>query len=503
MLNNYLVEKFNHAFRASTPLVSINCFDMEVTMQSISENLKTPDMTAVIQWDCVNGYRPRNNKGVEAINAALGGESVEMTINPIEALQTAQKLPENTILFILNGHLFFKDNPSFLQAFWNLRDTFKSVKKMCVILSNQFILPTEIQQDVLILNEKLPTEDELRNLLKEMCTEFSDDHGIKISDEDIAAGVTALKGLSFFPAEQSIALSLKKTGLDIEELWARKIQLINDTPGLAVWKDGQKFDDLGGLPEIKSRFRRIIKGRKSPSVIIWIDEIEKSMAGTQGDSSGTSHDQLGVLLSEMVEKDYTGSILVGVPGAAKSAMAKAMGSEAEILTIKLDLGAMKGQFVGLSEERIRNAMKIIEAVGGIGGAFFIATSNDISSIKPELKRRFTKGIWFFDLPTREEREIIWSIYLKKYELGKSHKVSDEGWTGAEIENCCKMAWEENISVEEASKSIIPVSVSGKAQVDSLREDANGKYASTNYPGVYNASTRDIQMVPSKRKIQDL
>lgn len=500
MLNNYLVEKFNHAFRASTPLISINCFDPEATMQAISDNLKTPDMTAVIQWDCVNGYRPRNNKGIEAINAALQGESIEMTINPIEALRLAQMLPENTILFILNGHLFFKDNPSFLQAFWNLRDNFKSVKKAAVILTNQFILPTELQQDVLILNEKLPTEDELRHLLSDMCGEFSTDHNIKISKEDIENGVTALKGLSFFPAEQSIALSLKKTGLDVEELWARKIQLINDTPGLSVWKDGHKFDDLGGLPEIKARFRRIIAGRKPITVVVWIDEIEKAMAGSMGDSSGTSQDQLGVLLSEMQEKDYSGSIFVGVPGAAKSAMAKAIGNESEVLTIKLDLGEMKGQFVGLSEERIRNAMKIIEAVGGIGGAYFIATSNDIRAIKPELKRRFRSGIWFFDLPTREERELIWKIYLKKYDLGSSHKVQDEGWTGAEIENCCKMAWEECISVEEASKSIIPVSISGKAQVDMLREEANGKYASTNYPGVYNASTSGMQIQSSKRKL---
>ena len=503
MLNNYLIEKFNHAFRASTPLVSINCFDPEATIQSITDNLKNPTKTAVIQWDCVNGYRPRNEKGLEAINTALSGESIETTINPLEALTTAQRLPENTILFILNGHLFFKDNPSFLQAFWNLRDTFKSSKKMCAILTNQFIMPTEIQQDVLVLNEKLPTEDDLRQLLKEICTEFSEDFKIKISNEDIEAGVVALKGLSFFPAEQSIALSLKKTGLDVKELWARKIQLINDTPGLSVWKDGHKFDNLGGLPEVKSRFKRIINGKKPPTLIIWLDEIEKAMAGSMGDTSGTSQDQLGVLLSEMQEKDYSGAIFVGVPGAAKSAMAKAIGNESNSLTIKLDLGEMKGQFVGLSEERIRNAMKIIEAVGGSGGAFFIATSNDIRALKPELKRRFSKGIWFFDLPTKDEKKSIWKIYIDKYELSDSiNSVNDEGWTGAEIENCCKMAWEENISISEASKSIIPVSVSGKTQIDMLREEANGKYASTNYAGVYNSSLKDMEIIKTRRVIKD-
>ncbi len=51
---------------------------------------------------------------------------------------------------------------------------------------------------------------------------------------------------------------------------------------------------------------------------------------------------------------------------------------------------------------------------------FIATSNSIASLPPELRRRFTLGTFFFDLPTAEERETIWRIYLKKYD-GQAQK----------------------------------------------------------------------------------
>jgi len=504
-LENQLIKDFNKGIKVSTPLFSINCFDPEMLLKNLSEKL-VPIINdfgskerPMIQWDCVRGWQARNKSAIEAIGMALNGAELEDTFNPVSSLKLAQNLPEGSILFLLNGHLYFKDDFSFLQAFWNLRDTFKATNRACVILTNSFILPLEIQNDVLILDEKLPDEEDLRNIIKELAEE----NEIKLSEEDIEKGVVALKGLSAFPAEQSVALSLGKSGLDIENLWSRKIQKINETPGLSVHKDGAKFENLGGLEEIKNRFSRIIKGKKSPKVIVWIDEIEKAMAGAGTESSGTTMDQLGVLLNEFVEKDYSGSVFVGVPGAAKSALAKAIGNEAEVITIKLDLGEMKGQFVGLSEERIRTGMKVIEAVGGFGGAFFVATSNDISSIKPELLRRFKKGVWFFDLPTREEREVIWKIYLKKYEfdinLVKSIRF-DEGWTGAEIENCCMTAWEEEISIEEASKSIIPVSVSGKEQVERLRNEANGKYSSTNYAGVYNSSMNDVKFIQPKRRI---
>ena len=61
-------------------------------------------------------------------------------------------------------------------------------------------------------------------------------------------------------------------------------------------------------------------------------------------------------------------------GTAKSMVAKAAGNSAGVLTIKLDLGALKGGIVGESEANIRQALKVIQAVSG-GKPFFVATSN--------------------------------------------------------------------------------------------------------------------------------
>jgi len=73
--------------------------------------------------------------------------------------------------------------------------------------------------------------------------------------------------------------------------------------------------------------------------------------------------------------------------------------------------------------------------------FVVCTANDVSKLPPEFSRaeRFD-GIFFLDLPSREERQAIWKLYLQKYDLDAGQKLpSDEQWTGAEIKSCCRLA----------------------------------------------------------------
>ena len=60
----------------------------------------------------------------------------------------------------------------------------------------------------------------------------------------------------------------------------------------------------------------------------------------------------------------------------------------------------------------------------------------------------------------------------------------KGWTGADIRNCCEVAWRLNISLVEASKFITPVSQSDPESIAKLRKMADGRFLSASYPGVY-------------------
>ena len=67
-------------------------------------------------------------------------------------------------------------------------------------------------------------------------------------------------------------------------------------------------------------------------------------------------------------------------------------------------------------------------------SYVICTCNDISKLPPEFSRseRFD-GIWFLDLPGRQQKAAIWDIYLKMFELDPDQpRPKDDQWTGAEI-----------------------------------------------------------------------
>jgi hypothetical protein len=46
-------------------------------------------------------------------------------------------------------------------------------------------------------------------------------------------------------------MSLVKRELDTADLWERKRQIIEQTPGLSVWRGGETFEDIGGVENVK------------------------------------------------------------------------------------------------------------------------------------------------------------------------------------------------------------------------------------------------------------
>ena len=175
-------------------------------------------------------------------------------------------------------------------------------------------------------------------------------------------------------------------------------------------------------------------------------------------------------------------MFLGPPGAAKSAVGKAAGNTAGVPTIAFDLAAMQDSLVGASGERLRAALQVVDAVSQ-GRSLWIATCNSIVSLSPELRRRFTLGTFFFDLPSPEERAAIWKIYVAKY--GVSGELpDDDGWTGAEIKECCRKAYRLKLTLKESAEYLVPVSRSAADQIKALRQQASGKFISASYPGVY-------------------
>jgi hypothetical protein len=470
-------------------------------MSLIEKQLNGARKTCFFQWDCMRGIRGRDEKSVEALLPLFPDkEELEQTFDPALCLDIAGKLPEvgmivrtaegtevpcfGSVLFALNMHRFL-ESPRVLQGVWNLRDRLKQRGCMLVILSHGFTLPPELYHDVVVIDDPLPTPDELEGIL------LAEYGNAGVGEPDAVTrqkGVEALRGLAAFPAEQAVAMSMTTKGVNLDSLWDQKRAIVSQIPGLSFSNATMTYADIGGLFQIKEFLTRIFNGRRRPSVVVYLEEMDKMFAGSGGEAqndTGVSQDALGVILETMEERGWTGLIALGPPGSGKSLTSTATGNEFGVPTIKFDMGATRNKWVGESEQNIRAAMKTLYAIGG-ENVFFFGSANSIQTLRPELIRRFRAGQWMFDFPSAVERESIWKINLSKFGLGKdAGGLPDDGnWTGADIRNCCEVAWMCDIPLRQAVQYITPVYLIRPERVDSLRRSAHGRFLSASDTGLY-------------------
>ena len=219
-----------------------------------------------------------------------------------------------------------------------------------------------------------------------------------------------------------------------------------------------------------------------------------------------------------------GVLLLSPPGCGKSQFCKALGKEVDRPVLILDVGSLMGSLVGQSEERTRQALRVIDAMApcvvmidevekafsGVNGSgdsgvsarmfgtflswlndhesdvFVVCTANDVSKLPPEFGRseRFD-GIFFLDLPQQEEKDAIWNIYLDLFRIDRQQRMPDDtDWTGAEIKACCRLSALLDVSLLEAAQNVVPVAITASESVERLRTWASGRCLSALQPGIY-------------------
>lgn len=511
MSTEELGARVRRAKARGVPIVSVSTADPAQTIRVITDAINGD--APVVVWDVVRGVRPGNPAGTEAISQATSQMSPEETAGNCTAwFDWAATLPPKTLCFTLGAdHWLDIEQPagrSAVQALWNLRDSFKQNYRMMILLSPGMKMPTCLTNDVVPFDEPLPSREEMTTLIKSLderasacqtCGGTGTMRGgrcgacsgkgkskRKLADEDaLRAAADAVVGLSAFAAEQIVSMALLKDGgMDQQMLWDSKRAQIRQVRGLTADNETWSFEDIGGHGQAKKFGSLLFSGPEPPTVVVRIEEIEKTMAGAQGDLSGTSQDALQVVLNAMEDYNWSGMIAFGPPGSGKSLYSKSLASTFNVLSLGLDLNATKGSLVGESEQTVRAAIKTIYAVGG-KSVFCVATCNKLDSLPPELRRRFRYGTWMFDVPDAEERESIWRINRAKYDIAEDDPPPpDEGFTGADIRNLCELSRRTRMPLADAVQFVAPLCKSNPEAIERARQTATGKFLSSSRAGLY-------------------
>lgn len=393
--------------------------------------------------------------------------------------------------------------PSLSNTDWIIRcDAALSVAYNCITIGmtrvalvlTGSVLPAELSEHVLVLDDSLPTSAELAEIAREI---FKSAELPEPDADTLAKTADATMGLSAFAAEQSISLNMSKAGIDLPGVWNRKRKMIESDGLLKCYVGPESFDNLGGNEGFKSYNTALFNGNEPPKAAVLMDEIEKAIAQDSGNS--TKSELIGLLLSWFQDREVDGMLLNGAPGAGKTAGVKALGNQFGIPVILFNLASVQNQFVGNSQKRLLTALDRIDAMCN-GKPCVYATCNKLEALSAEFRARFKLGTFFFDLPSDAERSSIWQIYRAKYRIAETEIPYSNGWTGREIRECCYKAYRLGISLAESSRYIVPVSKSSAETIKTLRLQANGKFLSATDAGIYRFE--ESAPAPTGRKFKE-
>ena len=429
-----------HLMRARYPLIYILSSEEKRVEKSIADVLHAREReknykTKIYTWSVTEGMR-------------LGKEPQGDSKDPLKALRfvVEAKADERAVFILRDLHAYLK-NPEVVRLLRDIGRKLKEELKTVFLISPLLAIPPELDKEVAVVEYPLPELLEIDAIFDRV----SRNTGAKIpSGQEREHVVEAALGLTADEAEGVFAKSLVQTGtFDIDVILSEKERIVRKSGVLEFFRTQEKMDNIGGLDVLKGWLRK-----------------RQSAFSEEARQFGLPRPK--------------GILMIGIPGGGKSLTAKAVGAAWRLPLLRLDVGKIFAGIVGSSEENMRRAIQMAEAVApsilwvdelekgfsGTGSSnnsdagtaarvfgsfitwlqektspvFVIATANNVDELPPEMMRkgRFDE-IFFVDLPTLPERKEIVAIHIKRRgrdpEQFNLELISEksEGMTGAEIE----------------------------------------------------------------------
>ncbi len=375
-----------------------------------------------------------------------------------------------------------------------------------LVLIDAAPLPPEVRRLTVPFDVGWPDEEELTEIVRTTFREAQrrslSEMQFKLTKREMEMLVQTLRGLTSEEAARVVSGAIHGDGVldrcDLPRVVDAKRNLLGTTGCLELIAADFSPDEIGGMNNLKR----------------WLN---------------LRHGGFTARAREFGLDPPRGILLLGVQGCGKSLCAKVVASAWRMPLMRMDPGVLYQKYIGESEARLREALRQAESMAPVilwideiekafasassdsadGGLsqrmfgtllswmqdhrhpiFLIATANNLAQLPPELMRkgRFDE-IFFVDLPGPAEREVIFSVHLKKrqrdkakFDLGRL-VAGSEGFTGAEIEQAvisglyAAFAAQAECTTEHilaAIQATQPLSVVMREHVERLRAWAHGR-----------------------------
>lgn len=437
-------------------------------------------------WDINNGIRKN-------------GQIIPDTKDPIAAISHLLKEKEVGFYVFRDLNPFIKESQEVARKLREAYSILKNSKRTIFLVSPDDYFPDLLKKEIDIYSFDLPDYDELNNLFnKFLDTLQKSGKTIRLSEDDKKNFVIGSQGLTLDEAYRAFLKAFQgqaeiNSSL-IDKIHQEKKQLILKESVLEYYPHKYSLDDLGGLENLKD----------------WLRKRESAFSKEAREYG--------------LEKPK-GFLAMGVSGCGKSLTAKITASLWNLPLFRLDMNLVYSGMSGSPETVFSRALKTMDSVApavlwldeiesgisdkqGEGSAsrilgffltwmqehdseiFIAATANRIDLLPAELLRRGRfDQIFFLDLPTRVEREEIFSIHLKAkgndpqdFNIPQLAQIT-KGWTGSEIEQVIVSgmyeAFNENRKLTEDDLFVIfgnsvPLSITMEEQIKKIRSWAHNR-----------------------------
>lgn len=324
------IEQLDTLTRAKYPLLYIISWE-ERRIEDMLRQVAVERRKQLYLWTLTDG--------IVHVDAMQGNGADPSTRNPLSALDYIGQSKEAAIFVLKDFHPFMdsqggSDHFVVVRKMRDVLNQLKESRKTLVILSPVLQFPTELEKDITVLDYSMPTLADLSQSLERVVHSAREISGMKLNVQaaHLERVLHAARGLTCTEAENVFAKSLvMKHALDIDVIISEKEQLIRRSQVLEYFQAVEDFSDVGGMDLLKQ----------------WLAKRSKAFSA-KARAFGLPEPK--------------GLLLLGVQGAGKSLLAKAVASQWHLPLLRLDLGRVFSELVGSSENNIRSALQLAESV---------------------------------------------------------------------------------------------------------------------------------------------